>query len=92
MMTEKHVEAALRRYAKERGVLFLKFTSPGNAGVPDRILIGPTGKIAFLELKRPGESPRPLQLHWLKVLNERGCVAGWTSSVEEGKRFINEIL
>ena len=32
-----------------------KFVSPGNAGVPDRVVILQGGKSGFVELKRPGE-------------------------------------
>ncbi|MCM1190530.1 MAG: VRR-NUC domain-containing protein [bacterium] len=51
MERERDVERWLRRQIENRGGMFLKFTSPGNAGVPDRIIILPGGKIHFAELK-----------------------------------------
>ena len=61
-MREKMVEAALVKAVKEKHGLALKFVSPGLAGVPDRVVLLPHGKLAFVELKAPGEKMRPLQL------------------------------
>ena len=38
-----------------------KFVSPGFAGMPDRLVLLPDGKCGFVEVKRCGEKPRPLQ-------------------------------
>ena len=61
-MLEGKIEKKLVRDVKKLGGQCLKFTSPGNAGVPDRIVMMPHGKIHFVELKAPGEKPRPLQV------------------------------
>mgnify|MGYP003372340239 CR=1 FL=1 len=61
-MLESTVERHLREEAKKRNGLALKFVSPGMNGVPDRIVLMPDGKMAFVELKAPGKKPRPLQL------------------------------
>lgn len=61
-MLEKTVERHLTQEAKRRGGLALKFVSPGMDGVPDRILLLPCGRIAFVELKAPGKTLRPLQV------------------------------
>ena len=39
----------------------MKFVSPGLDGVPDRIVLLPDKKMAFVELKAPGKKLRPLQ-------------------------------
>lgn len=44
------------------GGLAPKFTSPGFDGVPDRLILLPGGKVAFIELKAPGKTLRPLQV------------------------------
>lgn len=49
--TEKQVEVFMKSEAQKRGCLFYKFVSPGNDGVPDRILITRTGQVHFIELK-----------------------------------------
>lgn len=61
-MTEKQIEQRLVRDVKKMNGMALKFTSPGMAGVPDRLILLPKGKIAFAELKAPGKKLRPLQV------------------------------
>ena len=51
---EKDIEKRLVREVKKLGGLCLKWVSPGNSGVPDRIVLMPGGKAIFVELKRPG--------------------------------------
>lgn len=61
-MREKAIEAKLTQAAKALGGIAPKFTSPGLDGMPDRIVLLPGGHIGFVEVKAPGEKPRPLQL------------------------------
>lgn len=60
-MLEREIERNLREKVTRAGGLCLKFVSPGWAGAPDRLCLFPDGKMAFVELKRPGAKPRPLQ-------------------------------
>ncbi|MGJ4851616.1 VRR-NUC domain-containing protein [Bacillota bacterium Meth-B3] len=71
-MTEKQVEQALRRAVRQRGGLALKFVSPGLSGVPDRIVLMPGRRCAFVELKAPGRQMRPLQLRRKRQLEAQG--------------------
>lgn len=75
IMLEKDVEKALLKRVKSEGGLCLKFTSPGNAGVPDRIILMPGGKIKFVEVKRPGKKPTTLQNYWIDKLRALGFEA-----------------
>jgi len=43
------------------GGIAAKFVSPGFDGVPDRLVLLPKGKMAFIELKAKGKKLRPLQ-------------------------------
>ena len=61
-MREKTIEAKLVTAAKRLGGLALKFVSPGFDGVPDRLVLLPGGRLAFIELKAPGKKLRPLQV------------------------------
>ena len=68
-MRERDIELKLRDAVKAVGGLCWKFTSPGTSGVPDRIVLMPKGRIAFVETKAPGDVPRKIQLkrhkqHW----------------------------
>ena len=60
-MREKTIEQKFRAAVKAAGGVAVKFTSPGFDGVPDRIVLLHGGKIGFVEVKAPGEKPRPLQ-------------------------------
>lgn len=71
-MKEKYLEQKLVMVAKSVGGLALKFTSPGYDGVPDRILLLPGGRIAFVEVKAPGKKPRVLQKKRHKTLRTLG--------------------
>ena len=50
-MLESRVEEWLKTQITKRGGLYLKFVSPGNVGVPDRIIIR-DGEVIFVELKQ----------------------------------------
>lgn len=71
-MKEKQIEQKLRLAVKKAGGIAPKFTSPGFDGVPDRIILLPGGRMAFVEVKAPGEKPRPLQLARHKLLRSLG--------------------
>lgn len=71
-MREKTIEQALVKAVKGRGGICPKFTSPGMDGMPDRLVLLPQGRIAFVEMKAPGKKPRPLQLHRHKELRQLG--------------------
>ena len=58
---ESDVEAALCARVKDLGGIPFKFVSPQRRGSPDRLVLLPEGRIAFVELKRPGEKPTDLQ-------------------------------
>ena len=60
-MREKDLERRMVRAVKNMGGLAPKFVSPGLAGVPDRLVLLPEGKIAFVEMKAPGQKPTSLQ-------------------------------
>lgn len=92
---EKDIERKLRREVERRGGRCLKWVCPGWAGVPDRIVLLPGGRIYFVELKRPkggklsamqlkwGEWLRELGFVWLTVWNEYDLL-GFQQLIEEG--------
>lgn len=90
-MRESTIERSARDYARARGVLCLKFTSPGVAGVPDRLLIGPSGLVAFVEFKAPGKKPTALQRHWLTKLSDHNVRAEWVDNLTDAKRIIDSL-
>ena len=61
-MREKQTEQKMVSAVKKLGGIALKFVSPGFDGMPDRIVLLPCGRMAFVEVKAMGCKPRPLQL------------------------------
>lgn len=73
-MLEREVEKILVREVRKAGGIAPKLTSPANAGMPDRLIILPQGKVYFIEVKAPGKKPRPLQLRQMDRLTQLGCM------------------
>lgn len=61
MIRESRIERRLVDAVKKAGGHAYKFTSPGQAGVPDRIVLLPDGEVVFAEVKAPGGSVSPIQ-------------------------------
>ena len=72
LMREKTVEQKLVKAVKNRGGICPKLVCPGFDGMPDRLVLLPDGKVGFVEVKAPGEKPRPLQLARHKLLRGLG--------------------
>ena len=87
-MLEKEIEKYLVSEVKKSGGTAYKFTSPGHAGVPDRLCLMPNGTIFFVELKATGKTTRPLQER--EILRIR--VYGQRVYVADSKKRIDEIL
>jgi hypothetical protein len=85
-MREKQIEAALVRQVRAAGGLALKLISPGWAGIPDRLILLTGGRLLFVEVKAPGQKPRPLQLKraaQLQALGFRVITVAATEAIQE---------
>ncbi|WP_405288654.1 VRR-NUC domain-containing protein [Methanobrevibacter sp.] len=69
----------------------LKFVSPGCDGVPDRIVLLPYGKIAFVELKAPGKKMRPLQEKRKRQLESLGFLVFCIDDKDKIEVMLDEI-
>ena len=90
-MTEKYIEQKLVKAVKERGGIAPKFVSPGLDGVPDRIVLLPMGRIAFVEVKSPGKKPRPLQLARHEMLRKLGFKVFILDDAADIEKILKEI-
>lgn len=90
-MREKEVEKKLVKAVKPEGGVCWKFTSPETAGVPDRIVLMPEGRIAFVEVKAPGEKPRKLQLSRHRLLRRLGFKVYVLDALEDIEKIISEV-
>ena len=90
-MTEEYIEQKLVKAVKKRGGMALKFVSPGLDGVPDRIVLLPMGRMAFVELKAPDKKMRPLQVRRKRQLEALGFLVYCIDRVEQIGGMLDEI-
>ena len=90
-MREKVIEQKLVAEVKKAGGICPKWVAPGFDGVPDRIAMFPGGKIAFVEVKAPGEKPRPLQRARHELLRKLGFRVYILDEIEKIGGIIDEI-
>ena len=91
-MREKSIEQRLVQAVKAAGGICPKLVCPGMDGMPDRMILFPGGKIAFVETKAPGEKPRPLQIARHEMLRRLGFRVYVLDNTEEIGPILDEIL
>lgn len=95
MMLEKPVEERLKKL-HDHGFRVLKLRTPGTNGIMDRMIFWP--KYAphpptFVEIKRPGKEPRPLQYAMADDMRARGCdVREYCDTYEKVDALVAQLL
>lgn len=89
-MLEKDIEKLFRDEIKKAGGKAYKFTSPGNDGVPDRIVMLPGGRIVFVELKTDTGKLSRLQELQRKKIAELGQTVRVLHGLAEVRDFFLE--
>lgn len=90
-LLEKEIEKRVCDYAKAKGWLVYKFSSPGHSFVPDRIFINPNGVVVFIEFKRKGQKPTPMQAREIERLQSQHVRALVVDDVDKGKHLVDFI-
>jgi hypothetical protein len=90
-MREKNIEEKLTKVVKSMAGLSLKLNVHGFDGMPDRLVLLPNGKLAFIELKAPGKHPRPLQEKRKRQLEALGFLVFCIDNVEQIGGILDEI-
>lgn len=91
MPTERDIEKQLRVRVAALGGKAYKFSSPGNSGVPDRIVLI-QGKCYFVELKQPGEDLTRRQKAVKKDFAKLGFEVYKLNSVEDVDKFLKKVM
>ncbi len=81
-MKEHAIEQALKTAIEADRGLCWKLTSPGVAGVPDRLCLK-NGRAVFVEVKAPGKKPRPIQARRIQQLRDHGFTVLVIDQVEQ---------
>ncbi len=87
-MRESAIEKRLVAESKACGGMAVKLAAPGANGMPDRIILLPNGRMGFVELKAPGQKPRPLQELRMRQLRRLGFYV----AVVDGTERIGGVL
>ncbi len=90
-MSEKQIEQRLVKAVKEQGGIAPKWVSPGTDGMPDRLLLLPGGRAAFVEVKAPGRTLRPLQAYRKKQLEALGFAVFVLNDPKQVKEILDAI-
>lgn len=78
---ERHHEAGFIELCRQLGIRQEKLKMASKSSWPDRTLLY-RGCAMFLELKRKGEKPEPLQQYTLDQLTKEGFDARWSDDLE----------
>ncbi len=97
-MLEKEIERKVCDYAKSKGWITRKWTSPNHAFVPDQIFLNyipPEHReivaryIRLVEMKADGKKPTPGQCREHERLREQGFAVDVIDNVEMGKGMVD---
>ena len=91
-MLESAIEKRMTRRVKDKGGLCLKWAASGTAGVPDRIILLPGGRVIFAELKQAGMDLRELQKYRREQLENLGFEVWALRGTDELEAFFREVL
>ena len=87
-MKESTIESNFVKQVKAMGGMAIKLISPNFAGLPDRLVLLPHGRMFFVELKATGQKPRPLQIAVHRKLRK----LGFTVYVIDSNEKVKELL
>lgn len=90
-MREKTIEHKLVQAVKAEGGICPKLVSPGTDGMPDRMVLLPEARIGFVEVKAPGQKPRPLQKRRHAQLRDLGFQVSVLDDPEQIPGIIREV-
>lgn len=88
ILRESELEKRLVAAVRSTGGMCLKWSSPGTAGVPDRICLMPDGRVLFVEVKTPTGRLSPVQV----AVHRRMSAIGHSVAVVRSAEEINELL
>ena len=90
-MLEKEIEKKMIEGVRRLRGRAYKFVSPGNNGVPDRMVIFPGGKIIFTELKTATGRLSKLQKMQIRLLTHYGCDVRVLYGMDGVQAFLDEM-
>ena len=89
-MRESVIEDAVVKHAEATGWISRKMTYVGRHGCRDRDFYG-FGKVVMIELKRPGQNPRPHQERERLRLRDKGITIHVIDDVKRGCDLLDRL-
>lgn len=89
---EQKVQDSIMKYIKSIGGLPIKQNQIGiygQAGVPD-IIVCIKGRFVAIEVKKPGEKPKPHQVAFIEAINKKGGVAFYSDNLDKVKEVLEK--
>ncbi len=91
-MREKQIERKLVNAVKAASGIAPKFVSPGYDGMPDRLLLFPGGRMAFVEVKALGGRLRLLQTARHRMLRKLGFKVYILDAETDIEKIVKEVM
>lgn len=88
---EATVERSFRDRLRKTGCLVYKFVSPGNDGVPDRIVVTSGGRAIFVELKTERGELSDIQRYQIKRLQDHGQDVRVLYGKDDVDQFVSDV-
>ena len=90
--SEKVIERKLVEAVKANDGMCIKLLCDNLLGLPDRMVLMPHSKIAFVELKTTGRKPRRIQVFMHNKLRALGFRVEVIDTIKGVEQFINNII
>ena len=90
-MLESDIEKWLVKSLKSLGCVADKFVSPGNTGVPDRLIIIPGGRVMFVELKTDQGELSKIQKWQIRRYQTVGAEVRVVRGLKDANALVEEI-
>jgi len=88
LTSETSIQTKVKNYAKKKGWIAIKLSTPTSRGWPDFQFLK-SGRVFFIEFKAPDEQPSEYQDHIIKILQLQKFSVYVVDNVETGKSIIN---
>lgn len=82
-MTEQQIQSAIKKKLTTAGWFVTKLIQTSTPGIPDLLALSRAGRLVFIEVKRPGKKPAPLQGYMIEKLQAHKVEAIVAYSVED---------
>ena len=90
-MLESKIERAVCDYARAKGLLVDKFSSPGKRSVPDRLFTLPSGHMFLIEFKRTGGKETVEQARDHARRRAHNVYVAVVNDIDQGKAIIDKM-